>query len=259
MKSGIVALVLDGIGVFVCVFIIALCLLDLIFPLNISFILALCFAVIGCIWQVKIKKSNQKKSNLKKSQRELFSSTMLAFNLYPDEKRFSIIKNVLESEGQTVKITHRGVFSLTDNTLWVIKFGFVKVNKADIVKTFNYLKTQQNAVIVSETFDEQIVEFVKMFNKRITLVDGEKLFERLNNAKLLPLKIQNQLQNNKNKPRAFSGLKNKKSVKGFFWGGLYFLAMSFFVPIKTYYVLWGGVLIIISVILKLFVKPTVND
>ena len=98
MKSGMVALVLDGIGGFFCVFIISLSLLDLIFPLRISFILSLSLGVIGCIWWVKIKKSNQKKSNLKKSQLELFSSTMLSMNLYPKEKQLSVIKNLLESK-----------------------------------------------------------------------------------------------------------------------------------------------------------------
>lgn len=258
MKSGMVALVLDGIGGFFCVFIISLSLLDLIFPLRISFVLSLSLGVIGCIWWVKIKKSNQKKSNLKKSQLELFSSTMLSMNLYPKEKQLSVIKNLLESKNEKVNISFRGAFSLSTNTLWVVKFGFVKVTKTDVVKTFNYLKKEEKAVIVSETFDNDIVEFSKMFNDRITLINGEAFFEQLNDAKLLPLKINPELVKNKNKPRVFSGLKNKKSVKGFLVGGLYFLAMSFFVPIKTYYVLWGGFLIIVSVVLKLFVKPTVD-
>ena len=144
------------------------------------------------------------------------------------------------------------------NLLVSFKFGFVKPSKADVVKVFNLINKSERAVIFCEEFDDELKSFADLFNGKIILYQGEKIYSLLEQNDELPQITCPAATLPKKKKAHLKSIFTKKSAKRFFSFGMIFLLMSFFVPIKLYYIVCGCAMMIISVLATLFGKNQVT-
>lgn len=162
-------------------------------------------------------------------------------------------------QNSEVQIYSNYFFNKNTNTFHFVKYGFYKVTKTDIVIAFNYLENTQIAYIYSEKFEQEIIDFAKRFNNKIILVDGKETFLILKNKNLLPTFDFEEVFNKKQKPAFLKEILKKKNAKRFFLFGVMFIAFSFFVPIKIYYLLCGSIMIAFALFNKLFGKDKKHD
>lgn len=245
MKNGFFAVLFDSIGIFLLAGFVFFCFLRLVFPYNYSLVLGLLLGGVITPLFAKFKLKRVKNTQIKLKDKKLFEDTLFCLNVASFSQQNKLIKALLIKNDQKVKIISRGVYCFSTKTLYVCRFGFYKVTKTDVVKIYNYSRIPQKFVIIGQEFNQEVMDFAKRFNGKIELMDAKQFFERLKNAQLLPLTFNKDFLQESKKPHVFAGLKNRKNAKVFLLCGLYFLAMSFLVPIKTFYVLWGGFMLLI--------------
>ena len=144
-----------------------------------------------------------------------------------------------------------GIF-LTDNkTLVLLRFGYQEVTKADIVKAFNLIKKEQTVQIYSDEFSASVKEFASRFVS-VHLKDSVDTVKLLKDSNVLEQVDCLDVKTQPKKPQFIKNLFNKKRAKTFFGFGIFFLLSSLFVPLKTYYVVSGCVMLIFSLICIFF-------
>ena len=258
MKNGFFAVLFDSIGVFLITGFVCFCFLRLVIPYNYSLILSLLLGGLICLFFAKFKLKKVKNTQIKLKDKKLFDDTTFCLNVASFSQQNKLIKAMLLKNGEKAKTISRGVYSFSTKTLYVCRFGFYKVTKTDVVKIYNYSRIPQKFVIIGQDFSQEVSDFAKRFNGKIELMDAKQLFENLKKTQLLPLTFNKEFLQESKKPHVFAGLKNRKNAKVFLLCGLYFLAMSFVVPIKIFYVLWGGFMLLIWLFIYYFVPKKVD-
>lgn len=132
------------------------------------------------------------------------------------------------------------------------KFGFEELKKADVVRFFNAVNREEKTIIVTESFSGEIAAFAERFGEKITLSDGKEFYSRLKEADCLPREECEIPLTAPKKRYSANNLINKKRAKNYLVFGLLFLGMSYFSPIKLYYVICGSIMLLLSIIVRLF-------
>ena len=148
------------------------------------------------------------------------------------------------------------MFITEKNTTAFFFFRFDGVSKTDIVKCFNKIGKNQKAEIYSENFTDEIKAFAARFGGKIILTDGREAFNLLEKHDLLPKSKIDLDEENGTKRFDFSRLLDKKRAKSYLAFGLLFTLLSYFAPIKGYYLIFGVAFLILALILRLFGKST---
>lgn len=131
-------------------------------------------------------------------------------------------------------------------------FGFNGITKKDVVKNFN-LSSGGTCVIACDYATKEVKDFASLFRDKVKILEKQDLFKEINPfdiniSTVIPIDF-----SKKPKPNLKLILK-RKSAKRFLALGVFFTLMSFFVPIKTYYLVSGAIFIIFSLVLFFFGK-----
>lgn len=137
------------------------------------------------------------------------------------------------------------------NAVAFMKFGFQKVDKADVLKAFNYLLKNETGYIISENFEKPTEEFAERFNGRIKLVNGISFYKKLKNADSLPSQKPEFAFPKKNKA-TFKNLLDKRKSGKLALFGIALLFFSYFSPLKIYYLVFGIGFLCFSLITRAF-------
>ena len=199
-----------------------------------------------------LSRQKQNHLKLKKTEKVEYEKLISHLNFSTLEQQVSVVEVAVKKHGLLTE-KHQGSLNIKDKFITVFcRFGFDKVSKSDIVRAFNMLSKNHKAFILAETFDQDVIDFAKRFDGRIILVDGKTLYRYLKEHDCMPLPV-NAKPEPKNKGD-FKNLLDKRKAKNFLLFGTSFLFLSYFAPIKTYYVVCGCIFLIYSLILRFFGK-----
>jgi hypothetical protein len=248
------SLIADCVFCFICCFLVCFVILNFYIPRQFSISFS---SVLSLLFSVIIAKRLISKDRLTKEQKELISQKekmVTQFNFATRCEVNDFFESVLKKLNYKTERKKGGIFIKDKSVALFPLFGFNQTGKSQIVKVFNSISRGELAYILSETFSDDAFSFAERFDGAITLVKPDEIFSFLKKHDSLPPE---KYQVVKKKRKRFSALKNltlKKKAKPFFWFGVLFLFYSFFIPIKLYYVIFGCVFLIFSIILKAFGK-----
>ena len=245
--------IIDSLFVFMASFVLTLCLLYYFLEYPTSLIMSICISLIVSIFTLKRLYSKRKRIKIENADKKEFGETMIRLNLMKQSKVLEIFKKACAKDATVIK--HKDWFYCQNqNTAYFIRFGFAKVSKTDIVKAFNLIKSQDKAVFFAQSYESEVSEFASRFNGRIILKDGKDAFYLLKEVCLIPNEDYSKVYSEKKYFNKMLGLLKKKNAKKFFLFGVCFCLFSFIAPLKTYYLVWGGIMLIYSALLILFGK-----
>lgn len=218
-----------------------------------SYVLATTFAVIFTLFAVKISLDKKQKKFSSKEKEKIFNAAMTRLNMTSEKTVADLFEKALKKDGFYTEKKKGGVFISEKNTTAFFFFRFDGVSKTDIVKCFNKIGKNQKAEIYSETFSEEVTAFAARFGGKIILTDGRQAFSLLEKHNLLP-KEKIDLDEEEKKRFDLTRLLDKKRAKSYLAFGLLFTLLSYFAPIKGYYLVFGVSFLILALILRLFGK-----
>ncbi len=192
------------------------------------------------------------KNKIKKQKLVAVENTCTALGFYTTTERNELFAKAVTRLGYAVTRKRGGIFIDGKNSALFIRFGFNAVDKTDVVKIFNSIKSTEKAYILAPNFSQDILNFIARFGSRIIAVDGEKVYDFLNKTNCLPKEKLPPTSNKLTKENFRIAFLDAKKAKRYFTFGLLFLLMSYFVPIKIYYVIFGCIFLIFALVLKLF-------
>lgn len=221
-----------------------------------AFALTFSFVTAGLITLFAFKKLNERKHNFltSKAQKEARDIMANQLCLYTVTEQTDFFQKAFKKVGFSPE-RKRGYLYFKDKSVCVFcKFGFDSVTKTDIVKVFNTIKRTDTAYILSESFSNDIITFAKRFDGRIKTADKCKIFDFLAENDCLPQQKFVLKDGCKNERPTIKNLFQKKKAKNHLIFGLAFLTMSYFVSIKTYYVICGSIFLLLALFCRLFGK-----
>ena len=248
------ALFLDCVFLFLASFIGSLCIFYYFTPYPYCLVYAFCVGCILAISATKFLTNKQAKKHVKAKEKKLYFDTLIRLNLMRADKIKNLFIKTFSSLDEQIIKRKDGFYLPQSKKLYVIKFGFDKVSKADIVRAFNQLRKDETAVFLAETFSQEITAFANRFNKRVSLLDGIEIFNTLKNKGILPTQDYTPYYTEKKKITFSGGILKRKNAKKFLLFGVAFCFMSFIVPYKTYYIICGALMMLFAIMLKLFGK-----
>lgn len=250
MKTRLV-LILDTIFICFISFIIAVILLSYATPHPLSVIYSACVSLLSALFYIVRYNKKAQNVTVKFSQKKQFEDMVEQLNFSSRSEQFAIIEKAITLSGKQA-VRKKGKIKVQDTEAVVfIKYGFVKVNKADVLKSFNAISKSETAYILAENFEQEVKDFAERFNGKVKLVSAIPLFNTLKKLDCLPKNKYSFIQQKVIK----SGWKNfidKRKSKKFAIFGLAFLFLSYFSPIKTYYIVFGVIFLCLSLIIKAF-------
>ncbi len=254
MKSFYLTAVIDAVFTSIASFIMLLILFSYFIPHPYNVILSGVIALLLSLFAFKhqVKKGKKRGDNIILNKK--YIDTMTQFCLTPTTELLDLMEKLIKKENLSVERKRGGLFIKDKKVFIFIKFTFDGINKTDVVKYFNRITQKEKAVILSNEFSVSVREFADRFNGKVILIDGRLIFERLTHHQMLPENKYTILNKQVAKPKILTNLNNKKRAKSFFTFGLIFLGMSYFAPIKIYYLIVGGLMLIFSLVLRLYGK-----
>lgn len=129
-------------------------------------------------------------------------------------------------------------------------FTFSKVHEGMITDLYKRTESGRKLIVLGKSFSEEVLQLTDRFAGRIRLVDGANLYLTMKRFELFPKKKETPSKKQRlNLPRA---LFNKKRAKQYFLYGLTLEFFSFFVFYPVYYVCFGALLIVFSIVCFFF-------
>ena len=239
-------------------FILAFLIINFYIESPFSIIFSICIAVpIFIIAFDRIKKSNLLKSTFNKKKQAVENMTY-SLCLLERAKVLQLFERAINSlDVKTIKKKY-GIFIENKNCALFPIFNFDGISKTDVVKVFNAVSLKQKAYILGEKIDSEVKSFMDRFNARIEFVDAEKVYDFLEKTNCLP---QERFFSTNSAPKNtfFKRLIKKKHANKFLIFGIIFILSSWFVPIKTYYVICGCIFLMFSLICRLYGQEKVTE
>lgn len=251
MKISIVAM-FDALFSGFIAFIISLVLLGYFLDITISAVISTILAIFITIFA--FKKLNDKKSAilLKKEQEKQKNACINTLNLLTRSQVLDLFYSAVKQKNCSPERKNNAIIIKQHNVALFFCFSFDGVTKRDVVRAFNSMPKDYTAYIFSDCFSAEIIHFINRFNKKILTVDGVETYKFLKSVNALP---QSTIDFSGQKLGVFSALKSllqRKNAKRYFSFGVVFLVMSYFVPIKLYYVVVGCLFLIFALLCRLF-------
>ena len=222
--------------------------------LILSITLGLLLALISVKLLLARVESTEKQNENKKKL------SQIAFQL--DFMQSADVKNIFalafKAKGKTVIKERKYLVLPEDNTAVLLKFGFEKVTKADVVRAYN-LAGYEKTVIISSDFSPELISFAERFGKKIILKDVNYAYSLLSETDNLPKITFPYHERSVKLKDTLSRLNNKKYAKKFFLFGVGFTFFSLFSLVKIYYLTVAGIFLTFSLFLKLFGKSPENE
>ncbi len=243
----------DLIFVFVASFLLSQVFANYFLTYPLSLVLSTCFGLLCVLVAFKVFYTKKSKRINEQKNKELRDNILNQLCFYTKPALLSLFEKAYKAtDNEVVKYTTH-LFLPNKNQLIFLHFNFDGIVKADVVKAFNKLKKGQTALLIAQSFSDEVSTFASRFNDRINLLSEEETFSLLNESGLVP-EIKCALKPEKKKRATIKNFFLKSNSKRYFWFGCLFLLLSFIVPFKLYYVIVGSALLILSLITKFIVK-----
>ncbi len=252
MNNFSLSVFLDGIFVAVVLFLLFSMLFMLFLPPTACYVLALCLAIGISIILYKFmfeKKSKltQQSSLLKKAE-----SLAVQLNLMTHTEVLNIFERAYKALNKCVK-KQKGVLIIEDEKLVILpKFSFDGISKTDLVKANTLTTGDYNLYVYSGEYSTDFTQFASRF-LGVTLIPLTECYQLLEKTDTLPEFKYNTFPK-KQRPKILNNVFQKKRAKNFLAFGIFFLISSYFVPLKTYYIISGAVMLIIALLSKIYGK-----
>ena len=214
--------------------------------------LSVTLGLIAGLFSFKILRKKQASKELKKEERQELENMLTQFNFSSDTETLDFFAKLFSSKGYLVEKKRSVIYFKNENAAVFIKFGFLDVNKSDVVKFFNLLRKNDKGYIISESFSLDVSSFISRFNNRLFAIDGQEIYRYLKKNDALP---ETKYSFFKEPQKGFKLLKNllyKDKAKNYLVFGLVFLLMSYFFPFKVYYVVSGILFLLAALVARLF-------
>lgn len=234
------------------IFILSFVILNYFTPRPYSIVLAICVALFCSLLLYKLFSAKRQGRTIKETDRKTYEKVMTALCFMPKTAVVSLFEKSLKTAGKEVVKRRYALAETKENLVHVPVFSFEDVTKTDVVKAFNLLNKSERAVIYAEDYTAGVKAFAARFNGRIILKNGKEAYKLLKNGDNLSEIAVPELTINRKYPSGIKMLFNSKNAKKYAVTGLVFLAMSYLVPIKTYYVICGAVFLVLALFTKLF-------
>lgn len=254
MKKITPGLVFDTLLSAVTAFILSFVLLNYFIGRPYSLIIAVCVALLFALLAFRLLYAKVGKKNDKDGRARECKAVLNQLCFDTKARVLSRFERAIKKSGLKSERKKGGLYVPERNLLIIPVFSFDGVNKTDIVKAFNAINSKEKAVIMSSGFSVETEAFAERFDGRIILMGGKKVFELLEKTDELP-EIKCGFLSAEPKKASLKALFTKKRARSFFAFGILFLLMSFFSPIKLYYVICGCAMLIFAVLSVLFGKP----
>ena len=177
-------------------------------------------------------------------------------NLYSETEQCAIFENALKKDNYVVEKKKGALNIKNKNSVIFPKFSFDSITKTDIVKIFNCITLNQTAYVLSENFSSEIKDFASRFDGRIKTICADEVYLYLKEKDCLPKDKFVFAEKSRLNLSVLKNILQKKKAKNLLWFGLIFLFSSYFVPIKTYYVICGAIFLFLALISRLYGKET---
>lgn len=253
--SSVLDALFSGFICFLTCFVLLNYLLDRKFAIGFAIIFSILITMIA------FKRLARKKAlvKLKKHQEKQKNNCLSSLNLSTQSAVCDLFLKAVQTAGFDAERKNGALFIKEKNVAMFFKFSFDGVNKTDVVKAFNSIPKNYKAYIFSDTFTIEILSFIDRFDKKIIAVDGVKTYNFLKEQNCIPPTKLNFSTKKMRFSQAFSNLWQRKNAKRYFTFGALFLFMSYFVPIKIYYVLCGCLFLSLSLFCRLFSQPKTQN
>ncbi len=253
------SLILDAFFTAIISFFISLVILNYFLRPPLTIIFSAVVSVLFCAIFIKRFSDKQAKNKLSLAEQKEKEIILAQLKLYTPTEQNDFFQKVISLHEKTTERKKGGLF-VKDTPFAVFpSFTFDGVKKSDIVRVFNSIKREQTAYILADAFTPEIKDFAERFDGRVKTVDGNQVYELLKEKNFLP-QIKHPFP--EKKKLTLSSLKNlleKKKAKNFLVLGLVFIGTSYFMPLKTYYIICGTAFLIFSLILRLYGKTNASQ
>lgn len=239
-------------------FVITFVLLSFYIEKPFSIIFSVCIAVPLFIIAFQKIRDKETLKTADKQKNEKIESLVYSLSLLDKNKLLNLFEKAIIRFGEKTLKRKDGIFIESKPIAVFPIFSFDGIRKTDVVRVFNSIPKSHKAYIFSDKINKELEEFIARFDNRIEFIGANKIYSFLEQTASLP-------KDNKPLPKkriTFSDflakLFKKKHSKKFLSFGIIFLLMSYFVPIKIYYVCCGCIFLTISLFCRLFSKDEIK-
>ena len=252
------AMILDTIFTAFVSFILSFVVFFYFFERRLAITFAVTFSLLFTLFAFRKFFNKHQKIKLSNEQKKLRDDAQAQLNVFTTTEKNDLFECALSNAGyQTAR--KRGGILIKDKKTYIFPlFSVDGVNKTDVVKIFNSIGREDTAYIISANYLSGVKEFADRFDGRIITCEFDGAFKFLYKNDALP---RQKFKFKEKTPLKLSAIKNivhKKNSKKLLLFGLGFLFMSYFVSIKTYYVICGSIFLFLALFCKLFGKEEVK-
>ena len=248
------ALVIDVIFTAFISFILYFILLNYFFAHTFALGVSATLCALTALFSFKFLYDKNIKIKLSKAQKKQLESVISQLNLYSPTEQNDLFERAVKKLGYTTQRKKGLIFIHEENCALYLRFGFDGVNKTDIVKAFNAVKSDQLVYVFSEKFSPEVQSFANRFDGRIMTVSAEETYKFLSENDCLPKEKFSFTQKKNTTVKLLKNLFYKKHARRFALFGIIFLFTSYFTPIKLYYLIFGSLFLSFALLCRLFGK-----
>ena len=240
------AFISDIIFTFVCTFLFTLCLFRYFkIPFWAAFALASVCGALGAVSFFSFTQSKRNAYFLKKSDEKEKDALMTHLSFLSDEGKTNFFLQYFLRESSTAKRFGR-LRIYTEDAFYTLHFTLSPANADDVLKLSRF-KTQKRKVFLCASICEEGRTLAQKIG--VEVQDGEAVYYALKKANALPMSYLGVESKKKSRrQRHFS----RANAKRFFLSAILLLFSSLLSPFPYYYLLFGGILLLSSLCIRIF-------
>ena len=176
---------------------------------------------------------------------------MLHLNLSDVEHNVEFIKTLLVKQTPEIQIRRIGKNRLsTEKEIYFIHFSFAPINADDVAEVAR-LKTNRKKILLCSRAEDAAITLCKRLH--IELQNGEDVFFTAQKTNAFPESFLGAEEEISTK-RPFQLCLSKSNARRFLISGALVLSLSTLTPFTTYYLVFGGILLLVALFTRIFGK-----
>lgn len=209
------------------------------------------FITFSSLFLIKVYKNSRAEKNISPPSKEELETFFINFLLLSNNEKLSLIQ-VLFKCGKDFKINKQKIEFYEENkkACVIINKSLYELNNLEIINLIQKnKKIYDKLILISNNFSSNYKNIkLDFFGTEIKFLSAKDL---LILSKKENLKISEKIKINSEKislKNIFKGFFSKSHSKSFFFGGFIFIFTSLITPFKTYYLIFGVLFLIFSII-----------
>jgi hypothetical protein len=219
---------------------------------SLSFFLSVCLAFLcaflaGCSATAFLL-HKRKNITLKRSNERQKQDLLRHLCLLSDEKKTEYLRDAFSKITQTPLQKSGKLRMGNENDLYFLKFRFSPVTADEVASAARWKSGKQKILLCNEIEESAAALCLQL---DIRLQTGESVYQALKSANALPQSYLGQATKKTRKEKRKLWF-SKRNAKGFFTGGVLLLLTSLLTPFPYYYLVFGGILLLVSLFVRIF-------